>query len=115
MGKKRGRIMVDSYNIGVEEYGYPSIDLLGRGHIRITQGWFFPDIHPDEPAWYLDYYFDERGQCELILDGCWVHFDFWTPLKDYQMGFISGTFAENFNIPSNVSMNEICIIEEVRK
>ena len=101
--------MSENYNIGVEEYGYPRISFLGKGWIRITQGWFFPDIHPDECAWYLDYYFDKDGDCEVILDGSWIRFDFWTPLKDYEMGFCSGTIGENFKIPAKIQLNEVCV------
>ena len=102
--------MNENYNIGVEEWGYPKIDFLGKKQVRITQGWFFPELSEDEPAWYLDYYFDEKGKCELVLDGTWIRFDFWTPLKDYTMGFISGTIAENFKIPKNVQINEIVVL-----
>lgn len=98
--------MVDP--LGVETYGYPQVHIY-KNHVQICQGWFFPDLDPDEAAWYLDYYFDKEGTHELILDGCWIRFDFWTPLKEYEMGFISGTIEENFKIPKHIAINEIMI------
>jgi len=69
--------------IGVEDYGYPQIDFIGDGRVRITLGWFFPDLDPDEEACYVEYFFDEkgRGRFDLHTFGCF--FDFWTPLKEY--------------------------------
>jgi len=80
---------------------------VSKGWVQIVQGWFFPDIDPDEPAWYLDYYFDKDGNCKFELYGCYVIVDFWSHIKDYEMGFITGTIAENFKIPEEIQVNEI--------
>lgn len=70
-------------SIDVEEYGYPRICFLGKGSIRITQGWFFPDVHPDEPATYIDLYINKNGKVLVVLDNGVIWFDFVTPLDDY--------------------------------
>lgn len=67
----------------IEEYGYPKIYVLGKNCIRITQGWFFPDVDEDEPATYVDYYVNEKGEVLVVLDNSIIWFDFITPLDDY--------------------------------
>jgi len=97
--------------LDLETYGYPKVIRLGKNEngvwIRLTHGWFFPDVCEGENAMYYDEYINDKGEVILILDDGTINFDFWTPLKDYEMGFISGTIAENFKIPKNVQVNEI--------
>lgn len=69
--------------IGVEDYGYPKADFMEEGWVRVTLGWFFPDLDPDESAYYIEYHFDKNGKGRFEVELCGFHFDFWTPLKEY--------------------------------
>lgn len=68
--------------LGLESYGYPKVDIM-QDTVRISLGWFLPDLDPDEAAYYLDLYFSKDGSHETVIDNMDCHFDFWTPLKDY--------------------------------
>ena len=70
--------------IGLDTYGYPKVCFVGRKHVRISYGWFFPREFEDEPACYMDFYVDEHGEVSVLLD--WtgiIFFDFITPLDEY--------------------------------
>ena len=77
-------------SIGVEEYGYPQVMILGENPknktrwVRITQGWFFWDDEDyDSYATYIDFYINQDGEVDIILSDPIIHFDFVTPLDDY--------------------------------
>jgi len=77
--------------LGFEDINYPQTDLIGKSTIRVCHGWFFPDLDPDEPAWYLDEYIDKDGKSMIVLDSFGYAFDFDTPLLDYIDPLISPT------------------------
>lgn len=92
-------VSVDYDTIGLDTYGYPKVDIM-KGQVRISLGWFFPDLDPDEPAYYIDIYIQDRsirgktidlnqGKSRVIVTNGWWDFDFWTPFKEY--GYVSHT------------------------
>jgi len=52
----------------IETYGYPKNELLGKGIFRQTLGWFFIGIHEDEPACYVELYFNDDSKVSLVFD-----------------------------------------------
>lgn len=58
--------------LGVEQYGYPKVNFVegrdGEMRVRFSEGWFLPGIDEDEPAYYMDYYIDNKGKVILLID-----------------------------------------------
>jgi hypothetical protein len=53
----------------LEDYEYPKIVFIGDGKsVRITHGWFFPEVDPNENAMYLDTYINDKGEALIVLD-----------------------------------------------
>ena len=70
--------------LGVDDWDYPKVDIIGE-QVRITLGWFFLDLDPDESATYLEVNVDGEGKSRFILNDYSSNFcfDFVTKLKDY--------------------------------
>lgn len=49
------------------KYNPPDTDIL-KDNVKTCWGWFFPGDWEDEPACYIDIYFDSEGRDEIILD-----------------------------------------------
>lgn len=54
--------------LGLETYGYPQIFSTARNWVRLSLGWFLPENHEDEPACYMDFYFNRYGHFFILID-----------------------------------------------
>jgi len=62
--------------LGLDTYGYPKIMVLSDNWVRVSLGWFFPDLDPDEPACYIDFYFHRYGFS-------FIRIDYWAEIQFY--------------------------------
>jgi len=101
-------------NIGLEDYGYPRTDMMGKGPtgvgwIRVVHGWFFwDDENPDLCATYLETWVNEYGDITMMLSDPTIYFDFVTPLDDYTMpGYTTytiGDYVKKYNVKTRENL-----------